>query len=63
MRMTDDERGHLDTLERQARAGLGDAAVDLCLAEGATLDEAAVDAVMLGAGTPADSPPTAARLR
>jgi hypothetical protein len=63
MRMTTDELESLGALERQARAGMGDAAVDLCLAEGATLDEAAVDAVMLGAGTPADSPPTAARLR
>ena len=53
MRMTDGEREGLGALERQARAALGDAAVDLCLTEGATLDEAAVDAVMLGTRSPA----------
>lgn len=53
MRMTDEEREGLGTLERQARTALGAKAVDLCLAEGATLDEAAVDAVMLGTPSPA----------
>jgi non-specific serine/threonine protein kinase len=52
MRMTDEEREDLAALERQARAALGDAAVELCLAEGATLDEAGVDAVMLGTRNP-----------
>lgn len=46
MSMTAEELAQLADLERRSRADLGDAAVDLCLAEGATLDEAAVDAVM-----------------
>ena len=52
MHMTGDEQEGLDALERQARSTLGDAAVDLCLAEGATLDEGAVDLVMLGTPNP-----------
>ncbi len=57
MTMTDEEEAALDAFERLARAERGDAAVDLCLAEGSSLDEAAVDALMLGA---ADTAPVAA---
>jgi hypothetical protein len=59
MRMTSDELEALGALERQARAALGDPAVDLCLAEGASLDEASVDAVMLGTPSPAVAAGTA----
>lgn len=56
MRMTGAEVTGLQALESQARCALGDAAVDLCLAEGATLDEDAADALMLRAARPATSP-------
>jgi hypothetical protein len=48
MRMTGAEVTDLLALETQSRAALGDAAVDLCLAEGATLDEPAADALIAG---------------
>lgn len=51
MRMTTAEVASLQAFEKDARATLGDSAVDLCLAEGATLDEAAIDALMLAAPT------------
>lgn len=60
MAMTAEELAGLGALEQQARAALGDPAVELALTEGATLDEAAVDALMLGragihTATPGDS--------
>lgn len=51
MRMTTAEVASLEAFEKHARAALGDPAVELCLAEGATLDEAAMDALMLAVPT------------
>jgi hypothetical protein len=55
MTMTSVETARLTASEQQARAVLGDAAVDLCLAEGATLDEAMVEALMQGDPEPAQA--------
>jgi len=53
MRMTEEEQAELGELECQARAALGEAAVDLCLSEGAALGEPDVDAMMLRTPFPA----------
>jgi len=60
MVMTNEEVSNLRVVEAQARASLGDAAVDLCLREGETMDETAVEALMLG---PSAAPSAAAHGR
>jgi non-specific serine/threonine protein kinase len=57
MRMVETEVQALARVEQSSRAQLGDAAVDLCLAEGATLDDEAVTALMADTRGRADAAP------